>query len=129
MASRGVRVEVDGLGKLKRELRGLGDDLADLKDANAAAGQLVAHAAAPRAPHRTGRLAASIRANRAAGKATILAGGARLIYAGPIHWGWPGHHIEANPFISAAATDTEPQWLPLYEANIQKVVDGIAGTY
>ena len=127
MTDSSVRIDVDGLGRLRRDLRKLGDDLADLKDANAAVAGLVAAAAAARAPHRSGRLAASVRGNRAAGKATVAAGGARLRYAGPIHYGWPAHHIEPHPFVTDAAQATEGTWLPLYEQAIDHQVDRIRG--
>lgn len=122
-------VRVDGLRDLRRELRRAGRDMTDLKDANAAAAALVAGAARAGAPHRTGSLAGSGRGNRAAGKATVSFGGARLPYAGPIHYGWPAHHITANPFVIDAALATEPQWLPLYEHDLAGIADSIAGTY
>lgn len=122
-------VKIDGLPKLRRALREAGQDVADLKDANAATAALVAGVAASRAPRRTGRLAASVRGNRAAGKATILAGGAAVPYAGPIHWGWPAHGIEAQPFASSAAVDTESSWLPIYAAELQRIADRAGGTY
>lgn len=129
MTRDGARVEVDGLGKLRRELRKLPEQTADLKDANARVSSLVAATAAGRAPQRTGRLAASVRGNRAVGRATVSAGGASLPYGGPIHYGWPAHGIEAQPFISEAAEDTEPVWLPMYESDVQRVVDALGGTY
>lgn len=127
-SSQGTTIRVRGLGRLRRDLRKLGDDLGDLKDANAGAAALVATEAARRAPKRTGRLAASVRGNRAAGKATVAAGGARLAYAGPIHYGWPAHRITAAPFVTDAATATEPLWLPLYGAALDQLVDRVAGT-
>lgn len=123
------QVQIDGLGKLRRALREAGDDLADLKDANAAAAALVAGAAAARAPRRSGRLAGSIRGNRAAGRASILAGGAAVPYAGPIHWGWPARGIEAQPFATEAAAATEAAWLSIYEHDLQRVLDTVNGTY
>ena len=120
-------IQVDGARELRRTLKRAGDDLGDLKDANQRAGQFVANAASQRAPHLTGALAGALRASRAAASATVKAGGARVPYAGPIHWGWPAHNIQAQPFLSDAATDTEPQWLPMYEADIEKIVDKIEG--
>lgn len=120
-------VKVDGLGRLRRDLRKLGDDLGELKDGNARAAAVVATAAAAAAPHRTGKLATSVRGNRAAGSAVVRAGGAATPYAGPIHWGWPSHDIAAQPFISSAAVDTQPVWLPAYEADVAKAVDKLAG--
>lgn len=122
-------VKVDGLPRLRAALRAAGHDVADLKDANAAAAALVASTAASRAPRRSGRLASTVRGNRAVGRATVLAGGAAVPYAGPIHWGWPARGIEAQPFMSNAATDTESTWLPLYAAELQRIADRAGGTY
>jgi hypothetical protein len=122
-----MTVQVQGLRRLSSTLKKAGDDLADLKDANAAAALLVASAAASRAPRRTGTLAASGRGNRAAGKAVVLFGGARAVYAPVVHYGWPRRGIRPQPFATDAARATEPQWLPIYEAAIVAVVAGIEG--
>lgn len=126
-ADTSVRLEVDGLRKLRADLRRMGDDLGDLKDANADAARLVAAAAEQRAPKRTGALAASGRGNRAAGRAQVLFGGARVPYAAVVHYGWPAHHIAPHPFVIEAARDTEPEWLQLYQAGIDKALDRVAG--
>ena len=128
-ADSSVTVRIDGLTGLRRKLREAGDDLADLKDANASVAQLVAAAAASRAPRSSGALAGSVRGNRAAGKATVNAGGARVPYAGPIHYGWPAHGIEPHPFVIDAAQGTEAQWLPIYQEAIDQAVDRVGGTY
>lgn len=122
-----AHVRVDGLGRLRSALRGMGDDLADLKAAHAAAAGIVAAAAAARAPRRSGRLAGSVRGNRAVSRAQVRGGGARVPYAGPIHWGWPARGIAGRPFISEAAQATEPVWLPAYEAAVSRAVDKVAG--
>lgn len=122
-----VSIRVEGLGRLRRDLRRLGGDVDDLKDANAAAARLVAAEAARRAPRVSGKLAGTLRGNRAAGKATVAAGRASVPYAGPIHWGWAARGIEANPFVVDAAQATESTWLPLYDANLQDLTDRING--
>ena len=122
-----VGVSVVGLAKLRRELRRAGDDLADLKDANAAAAAIVAAAAEARAPRRTGRLAATVRGNRAASRASVSAGRASVPYAGPIHWGWPARGIEANPFVTDAAQATEHVWLSAYERQLETVAHKLDG--
>lgn len=122
-----TEVRVEGLRELRRELRQAGDDLSDLKDANAKVARLVADKAAALAPRRSGALAASVRGNRAAGKAQVAAGGARVPYAGPIHWGWPARGIEARPFVSDAAQQTEAQWLDIYTHDVQRVLDRVRG--
>ncbi|WP_380166590.1 HK97 gp10 family phage protein [Jannaschia sp. R86511] len=113
---------VEGARELRRTLRTVHDGVEDLKDANAQAAAIVASAAVARAPRRTGRLISSVRGNRAAGRATVTYGGARLPYAGPIHWGHPARNIAAQPFVTDAATDTEPVWLPAYERALQSLL-------
>lgn len=124
MAGRGAQVRVDGLRDLKRDLKRLVGDLGDVKAASAAAGALVARAAAPRAPRRTGRLASSVRPAATVGGVAVRSA---LPYAGPLHWGWAARRITANPFIADAALATEPAWLALYMADIQKAVDRVNG--
>lgn len=121
--SRDTAVKVEGLPQLRRAFRQLEADTADLKAANAAVATAVAAASIPRAPRRTGRLASSVRGNRALSKATVSAGGARVPYAGPVHWGWPAHGIDPDPFISEAAQATEGAWSRIYEDAIQDAVD------
>lgn len=122
-----AHVQVEGLRQLRAQLRRAGADLGDLKRANAAAAQLVVDAAAPFAPTRTGRLRASPRASKAAGRARVLAGGAAVPYAGPIHWGWPARGIAPQPWISDAAQRTEPLWLDVYLRDIDRIIDGVRG--
>lgn len=119
-------VEVQGLRELRRNLRRLEVDVTDLKDANAAVAAIVASAAASRAKRRTGRMAGSVRGNRAVGKATVSVGGGGLPYVPPIYYGWPAHHIEGDPFVIDAAQETESTWLPLYEQDLARVVDAVS---
>jgi hypothetical protein len=122
-----VGVRIEGLTTLTRTMRKAGEDLGDLKNANARAAAIVVSAAAGMAPRRSGALASSIRGTRAAGRARVQAGRASVPYAAPIHWGWPARHIAANPFLSDAARATEGQWLPLYLADVEKALDGVKG--
>lgn len=122
-----VRLEIDGLRRLQRELRAAGSDMADIKDANAKAADIVATAAGSRAPHGpTGRLAASGRGNRAAGRATVTFGGATVPYAGRTHYGWPAVGQAAQPFVLEAAEATSEQWLGAYVDDLQNVLDHVA---
>lgn len=122
-----VGVQVDGLRPLRKALRDLDGDLGDMKAAHAVALGIVVPAAAARARRRTGRLAASVRGNRSASRATVLAGGAAIPYAGVQEYGWPARNIEPHPFVTAAAHDTESAWLPAYEAEVNRAVDKVTG--
>jgi hypothetical protein len=120
-------VRVEGLDQLARSMRRAGEDIEELKDAHAAAAGIVAAAAEARAPRRSGRLAGSVRGSRQIRRARVQAGSSRVPYAAPIHWGWPARNIAANPFLSDAAQDTEPQWVTRYLADIQKALDKVKG--
>lgn len=118
-------VRVEGARELRRALKQAGEDLDDLKDANQAAGKIVLEEAEPRTPRRTGRLATTGRVNRAAGKANVSYGNAKVPYAGPIHWGWPARHIAAQPWVLEAAEASQPKWVQAYSDAVQKVLDKV----
>jgi hypothetical protein len=121
------RVRVQGARELRRTLKRAGEDMADLKDANMRAAQLVAQWGAVRAPRRTGALGGSVRAMRQVARARIVAGSPSVPYAGVIHWGWPARHITAQPWLSQAAVETQPAWLPQYETDLNKVLARVKG--
>lgn len=122
-----VGLKVEGAKQLRAALKAAGEDLTDLKDVNAEVAALVAQAAAARAPHRTGRLASTVRGNRAAGRATVQAGRAAVPYAGPIHWGWPRRRIAAQPWVAQTAQDLEPRWVEIFTNGVQTLLDRITG--
>lgn len=120
--------EVIGGRELRKTLRAAGDDLTDLKAAHKKAAEIAAARIASRAPVVTGRLAATIRAAGTKTAGIIRVGNnTRVPYAGPIHWGWGRRNIKANPFASDGAKDSEPQWLPVYEAYIDEKISHIKG--
>lgn len=127
MSDRNEAVQVDGLRQLVRTLKAAEEDLDDLKAANQRASSIVLDAARPTTPRRTGALAASGRVNKATGKANVLFGNARVPYAPPIHWGFPARHIAANPWVMAAAQQSQSSWLAAYEADLQRVLDSVKG--
>lgn len=118
-------VQIIGARQLRRTLRAAGQDMSDLKRVHAEVGRIVV--AASSAPTRTGKLAASIRAGAAATSATVRAGGARVPYAGPIHWGWPARGITAQPFLTEAAQQTEPRWTEVYLTEVNRIIDQVTG--
>jgi hypothetical protein len=123
----GTQVEIQGLNKFVATVRRAGIDLAEMKQANARAGAVIVSAANARAPRRSGALAGTIRSARQARKVIVMAGSARVPYAGPIHWGWPARHIAPNPFLSQAAQSTESTWLPGYLSDIDKILAKVQG--
>lgn len=106
LSSGGVRVRVEGLRKTLRALEAAGNSAADLKSVMHAIGDTVVQAASPATPVRTGALAASLRAGRSKTSAVVRAGGARVPYAGVIHYGYPQRNITAQPFLTDALQAT-----------------------
>lgn len=124
-----VSVQLQGGRTLRRTLKEAGVGLEDLKDAHAAVARTVVDSARPWVPvGATGALVASLRGSRQQAAAVVSVGGKGGVrYAGPIHWGWPKRHIKARPFIWIAAHKSEDQWVAVYLAALEKIIDGIEG--
>lgn len=121
------QVKVEGARELAATAHHAADSLGDLSTANGRAGDYVAQLARGMAPVRSGRLAASIRADRSTTEATVTAGGATVPYAGPIHWGWPARNIAAQPFLVDALTAAESSVVNIYGATVDTTVATIHG--
>lgn len=117
-------VRIEGLTRFRATLKRAGADMADMKAANQAAARTVAEAAAAGAPRRSGKLAGSLRPARQVARARVSS---TVPYAGAIHWGWPRHNISANPFLTRAAEQTQPQWIRQYEQDLQRIADSVQG--
>jgi hypothetical protein len=119
------RIEVVGARRLRATMKRAGIDLQELKTAHREAADIVVHNT--RAPAVSGRLAATVRPGATKTMAIVRAGYASVPYAGPIHWGWPRRNIRAQPFLSEAATSSEPTWLQAYEREIDDIINRIEG--
>lgn len=127
MASQVIH-EVQGGRALRASLRAAGDDLTDLRTVHKASANVAAGGARRKVPHRSGKLAATIRAAGTKTAGIIRIGNNTSVrYANPIHWGWFRRHIKTNAFATEGAQATEPSWLPLYEAYIENTLDKIKG--
>ena len=118
-ASGGVRVTVKGLSKTSRALSKAGADAKDMKDLMHRIGSLVVGAAQP--PVKSGRLKASIRAGRGKTKSVVRAGGARIPYAGVIHYGGY-HNISPHPFLVRAVQQERPAVLSTLDKGIDEIL-------
>jgi hypothetical protein len=137
-------VKVEGARALRRALREAGDDLSDLKDIHFQVAQFVAEVAYGTAPRRSGDLAETIRPNASKTRARVAAGNSKVVYAGPIHWGWPARSrtvarrvrsfggrewfIQPNPWVVEAAQASENLWVRMYAHRIDQIVDKIGET-
>jgi hypothetical protein len=101
-----VIIQVRGLRELRARLRAVDARLVPwLREVSEAAASPVVRESKRVAPHLTGELEGSIQARPAQLSSRVVSD---LIYSGPIHFGWPRHNIEAQPFLYEgleAATD------------------------
>lgn len=132
-----MAVRVEGLNRVVRDLQKTGTDVADLKSVFAEIASEGASLAARFAPARTGKLRATIRGNKAKNKAVVLAGRAKVPYAGAINYGWKTKYagrprarggwplgIKPAHFMAradAALQDRVPQML---EDGISRIIEG-----
>jgi phage gpG-like protein len=84
----------------------------------------VAAEAKRRVRKKSGRLQRSIRPSSTTTMARVQAG-AGVVYAGVQHFGWPGHNIEANPFLTDAIQDKQMETLTLYEQKLSAWIDAV----
>lgn len=117
-----MSVRVEGLNKTVRALQKVGAEADDLKDVFSEIAARGAELASSFAPRRTGRLAATVRGNRAKNKAVVAAGRARVPYAGPINYGWPARSIKPALFMQRADEALAPQAVALLEAGLNDVI-------
>lgn len=117
-----VTIRVEGLTLLTRQLKALGLEIDDLKDAFSTIASQGAQLAAHFAPKRTGRLAGDIRGNRAQSKAVVTAGRVSVPYAGPINYGWAARNIEPALFMQQASDVMEPVALHELDNEITKQI-------
>ena len=100
MPGAGNKVTIDGLAPLVKRLRALDKGLVvEVKALNRAAAERVATRARSLAPFDTGTLAGTIKPGGTVRSGYVQVGSARVPYAQPIHFGWPAHNIEAQPFL------------------------------
>ena len=117
-------VHLDGAKAFRRDLKRAQVPLNDLRKPYAAAGKIVATAARPRTPRRTGALARTVRNTATRTKGGVRAGNAgKVPYANPIHWGWSERGIRAQPWLSQTAQQTEPRWIKEFEQLMEHVGD------
>lgn len=113
---------VTGLRENIRALQAIGAEVDDLKDAFAKIAAEAARRAAGHAPKKAGRLAASIRGNRAKSSAFVTAGRAAVPYAAAQNYGWAAHNIEPSGFMQKASDEIGPRAVELLEADIDAAI-------
>lgn len=117
-------IVLSGDDRLQRELVAGQRALADMKSTHAKAAQVIQRAALPGTPRRTGRLAASQKVTAGPTEGMVTS---HLVYAPVIHWGWRAHNIDPQPWLSKAAQSSQPQWLNVYEREIERILSNCEG--
>lgn len=120
----GGKLEIGGLRELQRDLNQLAKDSRDdMKETHQKAGEIVAAAAKPLAPVRSGALSATIVSAPTKRQGRVRVGrGQSVPYAGPIHFGWPARRIKAQPFIYEALDGRRDEVLEAYERRMNELI-------
>lgn len=113
-------MRVEGLNETLTALQRFGVEADDLKDVMAEIADLGARLAAGYAPKDSGRLATSVRGNKAKAKAIVIAGRARVPYAGAINYGWPRRGIKPRLFMQRADAELAPRAVELLERGLDE---------
>jgi hypothetical protein len=116
----GVRVE--GLTKTVKALQGFGVEVSDLKEVFSNISAEGARLASSYAPKASGRLGNTVRGNKAKNKAVVLAGRAKVPYAGAINYGWPARDIKASLFMQRADAALAPRAVQMLEDGLDEAV-------
>lgn len=118
MAGNKPAVSVDARDT-RRGLRRMDDRLDDLSVPDTALGDHVLAEARRHAPHRSGVLVASLELVPAYPGVVVTTD---LVYAPPIHYGWPRRNIEAQPFMDQALDTIGDDVVKPYEAYTDDLV-------
>jgi hypothetical protein len=116
-------LKVTNLREINRLIKAVGVPKAEVKKAGIESAQVVVNEARSLVPVRSGKLRDSIRVGAtASSKITIRAGGARVPYANPIHWGWYKRNIAPQPFFSKALGYTRDEIYNRYFEQLEKLI-------
>ena len=116
----------------RRKLEAVGDEaVEDLKKANLEGVEQVLAEALRRAPvgtrtdkhHKSGRLKSTIKGSASKVRGTIRAGGKKVPYIFPIHFGWAARSITPNPFLYEALDERRDEVKEAYENQIADIID------
>ena len=121
----GGALQIEGLREVTRDLKALSEDLReDMKETHRRAGEIVAAAAKPLAPVKTGQLASTIISSPTKYQGRVRIGrGQSVPYAGPIHFGWPARRIRPQAFIYEALDGRREEVLQTYERRINDLIE------
>lgn len=117
-----VKVTVKGIGRLNRALNKAGVDAQNMRDLMHSIGMIAVRDAQARAPVASGALRNSIRAGRGKTKAVVRAGGARVPYAGVIHYGTPDGTYTPRTFLLTAIQSKRGEILNRFNTGLEDIL-------
>ena len=123
----GGMLRIEGAREVARSMKDLDiDTKTELKPVHLRAAQIIADAAAEKAPARTGRLRNSVRAAARVTGGRVAFGGGRgrfgIEYGGPIHFGWVARRIRPQPFVYDVLDRRRMEVLTVYQNEMQKLI-------
>jgi hypothetical protein len=134
-------IQVQNLSLTLKALKELGADNKSLQEPGFLAAELLVRKSRSLVPVKTGALSTSMRPRRIQRGGSVQAGGRKVPYANPIHWGWlvvssthkgtlkPGTYrgIKPQPFFSEALGYNKQAILDTYKNAMQKLIDNLPG--
>lgn len=126
----GPTVRVEGLREVNRGLREIDRKAPrEVRQVNKRAAEIVRDEGERTAPRLTGKLASSVKVRASTRSAYVKAGTpARTPYAPVIHWGWPAHNIEPQPWLEEARSEKYIEVRDLYAEELEELVERYFGT-
>lgn len=118
----GIYGKVEGLNKTITALQRFGVEAADLKTVMGDIAAEGARLASGYAPVASGNLRRTVRGNRAKAKAIVIAGRARVPYAGAINYGWHARGIRPALFMQRADAALAPRAVEMLESGLDRLV-------
>jgi hypothetical protein len=115
-----VRLRVTGLRRTVRSLEQAGAATQDMRDLMHELGMIVVSRA--RIPVLTGATEQTVRAGRGKTKAVVRAGKKSVPYVGVIHYGWPAHNIEPQPYLVDALRASRGEVLDRLDSGIGEIL-------
>jgi len=134
-------IKVENLTTTIKAMKELGASREVLTEPGYQAALILIRQARSLVPVKTGALAGSMRPRRIQSGGSVQAGGRRVPYANPIHWGWkvvstshrgtlkPGtfRGIRPQPFFSEALGYSQQEILDNYERLMRQTIDNLPG--
>jgi hypothetical protein len=114
-------ISVENLNTTIRAIKELGASREVLTEPGYQGALILIRQAKSLVPVKTGALQSSMRPRRIERGGSVQAGGKRVPYANPIHWGWFKRHIKPQPFFTKALGYTRQE---IYE-NYYREVDAL----